>query len=354
MNDKPPMFNVTESTTYISERAHVNDLVTKLVAHDSDLNAKLKYSIIEPIKAFSKAGVQIKSNSAYDYKNLFKINEDTGEIFVNGTLDYSQTSIVILTIKVTDVNAEINEDKQFALLEHTIYIQPFADKNPQFTNAGWTNSNPTIHHKIKEEQPIGSTVLVLMAEDPTSGHIVSNFKVINSQTSLLQVNPLSGQVVLTNHLDYEKLSNPNLTLTVQATSTDGSKHSIANVIVEVVNVNDNEPVFEKEVIFYHFYKCNTYDTYILKCYIVYIYLKYFQIYKVSILESIKYPEQILTVNAKDTDAVLTDEDKKNGFSDVRYSIKGENSELLSIDSVTGVIQVLKIFHPRQKVLKQKS
>nr|XP_032511121.1 cadherin-23 isoform X1 [Danaus plexippus plexippus] len=309
VNDKPPMFNVTESTTYISERAHVNDLVTKLVAHDSDLNAKLKYSIIEPIKAFSKAGVQIKSNSAYDYKNLFKINEDTGEIFVNGTLDYSQTSIVILTIKVTDVNAEINEDKQFALLEHTIYIQPFADKNPQFTNAGWTNSNPTIHHKIKEEQPIGSTVLVLMAEDPTSGHIVSNFKVINSQTSLLQVNPLSGQVVLTNHLDYEKLSNPNLTLTVQATSTDGSKHSIANVIVEVVNVNDNEPVFEKEI------------------------------YKVSILESIKYPEQILTVNAKDTDAVLTDEDKKNGFSDVRYSIKGENSELLSIDSVTGVIQV---------------
>lgn len=74
----------------------------------------------------------------------------------------------------------------------------------------------------------------------------------------------------------------------------------------------------------------------------------------SILESIKYPEQILTVNAKDTDAVLTDEDKKNGFSDVRYSIKGENSELLSIDSVTGVIQVLKNFHPRQKILKQKS
>lgn len=247
VNDKPPKFNTTESTTYLSEKTNINDLVTKISAFDSDINAKLKYSLIEPVKAFSKSGVQLKPNSPYDYKTLFKINEDTGEIFVNGTLDYGQASIVILTIKVIDENAELNNENQFDVTEHTIYIQPYADKNPQFTNPGWTSSNPVIYHKIKEEQPIGSTVLVLTAEDPISGHVISNYKVINSHTGLLQVDPLSGQVVLTNHLDYEDLSSPNLTLTVKATSNDGSKHSMAKIIIGVTNINDNPPTFEKEV-----------------------------------------------------------------------------------------------------------
>lgn len=254
VNDKPPKFNTTESTTHISEKAKIDDLVTKIIAYDTDVNAKLQYSLMEPIKALSKAGVQLKPNSPFNYKHMFRINKDSGEIFVNGTLDYSQASIVILSIKVIDVNAEINKDKQFAIIEHTIYIQPYADKNPQFTNAGWTSSNPVIYHKIKEEQPLGSTVVVLTAEDPVSGHVVSSYKVINSETGLLQVDPLSGQVVLTKHLDYEDLTSPNLTITVKATSNDGSKHSIAKVIIEVVNINDNPPIFDKEVRF-----CNIYD-----------------------------------------------------------------------------------------------
>ncbi|XP_050342547.1 cadherin-23 [Nymphalis io] len=324
VNDKSPKFNVTESTTYISERTKVDDVVTKINAHDSDLNAKLKFSLIEPIKAFSKAGVQLKPNSPYDYKNIFKIDEDSGEILVNGKLDYSQTSIIILTVKVTDINAEINKDKQFAVMEHTIYIQPYADKNPQFTNPGWTSSNPVIHHKVKEDQPIGSTVLVLMAEDPTSGHMVSNFKVIKSQTGLLQVDPLSGQVVLTKHLDYEELTNANLTLTVQATSNDGSKHSTAKIIIEVLNLNDNAPVFDKEL------------------------------YKVSVLESIKHPDQIITVKAIDNDAVLTEEDKASGYADVRYTLRGDNAELLTINNITGVIMVAPnktLDRERQSVLR---
>ncbi|XP_045446649.1 cadherin-23 [Melitaea cinxia] len=324
VNDKPPKFNVTESTIYISERTKIDDVVTKIVAHDSDLNAKLKYSLIEPIKAFSKAGVQLKPNSNYDYKNIFKINEESGEILVNGKLDYSQASIVILTVKVTDVNAEINKDEQFAVTEQTIYIQPYADKNPQFTNPGWTSSNPVIHQRVKEDQPLGSTVLVLMAEDPMSGHMVSNFKVINSQTGLLQVDPLSGQVVLTKHLDYEELTNPNLTLTVQATSNDGSKHSTAKIIIEVVNINDNAPIFEKEM------------------------------YKVSVLESIVHPEQIITVKAVDKDAVLTEEDRASGYADVRYTLRGDNAELLAINSVTGDIKVAPnktLDRERQSVLR---
>ncbi|GBP73902.1 Cadherin-23 [Eumeta japonica] len=323
VNNKPPTFDKSNRTTHISERIKVNDLVTKITAHDTDINAQLKYSIIEQ-KAFSKAGVQLKPNSPYDYKSAFRIDEKTGEVFINSTLDYSQASIIILTVKVVDTAAEVKPEEQFDMIEHTIYVQPYADKNPQFTNNGWSSANPVIYHKIKEEQPIGSTVLVLTAEDPISGHSISNFKVINSETGLLQVDPQSGQVVLTTHLDYETLTNSNLTFTVKATNNDGSKYSLAKVMIEVININDNPPVFEKKL------------------------------YKISILESVKYPEQILIVKAKDADAQLTDGDKEKGYADVRYTLKGENSNLFVIDAVTGVLQVApnkSLDRERQSVLR---
>lgn len=70
---------------------------------------------------------------------------------------------------------------------------------------------------------------------------------------------------------------------------------------------------------------------------------FFQLYKVSVLESIKYPEQIVTVKAHDADAVLTEEDKVRGYSDIRYTLRGENSDLFKIDNVTGAIQVTSLY-----------
>lgn len=64
-----------------------------------------------------------------------------------------------------------------------------------------------------------------------------------------------------------------------------------------------------------------------------------QLYKVSVLESVKYPETIVIVKAYDADAVLSEEDKLNGFSDIRYTLRGENTELFKIDNITGAIQV---------------
>lgn len=47
----------------------------------------------------------------------------------------------------------------------------------------------------------------------------------------------------------------------------------------------------------------------------------------------------MIVKASDADKVLTDDDKINGYSDIRYTLRGENSNLFTIDSITGVIQV---------------
>lgn len=250
VNDKAPFFNLSSTSAYVSERVKIGKPVFKVTAMDTDLDADLKYSIIEPIKAFSKSGVQLKTTVPYNYKAAFRIDEKTGELFVNNTLDYNLASIILLTIKAEDLNAVYNKEEQFAVVELSLYIQSFTDNTPQFTNDGWTSTNPKISVEVDEEEPVGSTLFVLAAEDPISGHMVTNFKVINSETDLVQVDPQTGQVLLTKRLDYEALTSPNLTFTVKATSNDGSKYSTAEVNIKVLNINDNSPEFDLEVFFF--------------------------------------------------------------------------------------------------------
>lgn len=59
----------------------------------------------------------------------------------------------------------------------------------------------------------------------------------------------------------------------------------------------------------------------------------------SVLESVKYPEIILTVKAIDLDSNNTPEEKEKGFGVVKYSLIGGNSNLFVIDTDTGAIQV---------------
>lgn len=56
----------------------------------------------------------------------------------------------------------------------------------------------------------------------------------------------NGEVILTKRLDYENLNEKQLSLTVEASTIDNRKSS-AKIIIEVVNLNDNAPKFEKEV-----------------------------------------------------------------------------------------------------------
>lgn len=74
---------------------------------------------------------------------------------------------------------------------------------------------------------------------------VGNFKVILSNNDVLTMVP-NGEIILTKRLDYESLNNKQLTLNIEATS-DANRKSIAKVIVEVIDINDNPPVFEKKV-----------------------------------------------------------------------------------------------------------
>lgn len=87
------------------------------------------------------------------------------------------------------------------------------------------------------------------------------------------------------------------------------KMSEANVIVEVQDTNDNNPVFAQKD------------------------------YKISVLESEKPSKIVLNVKATDMDSSNTEQEVRRGYGEVRYSLIGENANMFEVEPITGNIQV---------------
>lgn len=164
--------------------------------------------MVEPIRAVDKTGVALKSTAAYDYKSAFRINSTTGLITVNRVLDYQVAAVIILTVQAQDLNAVVEPEKQITKVEVTVYIQAYSDDNPTFTNPGWSPNNPGIKITIPEEQPVGTTLLMLSAKEPTTGDIVQRFELVreDDDEGYVNVGVQSGNVVLSRRLDYEALN----------------------------------------------------------------------------------------------------------------------------------------------------
>lgn len=286
----------------------------KVTASDPDSDANIEYSIIEPINAVDKTGVALKSTTPYDYKSAFRINSTTGMITVNRGLDYQVAAVVILTVQAKDLNAMENKENQIANVEVTIYIQAYSDDNPTFTNSGWSPNNPTIKITVPEEQPLGTTLLMLSAKEPMTGYPVQRFELIRAEDDegIVNVGVQSGNVVLSKRLDYETLNKKLIKFKVRALARDYeiTRHmSEANVIIEVQDINDNSPIFTHKD------------------------------YKIAILESAKPSKIILNVKATDMDSSNTEEEKKRGYGEVRYVLTGENANMFEVDPINGNVQV---------------
>ncbi|XP_055609536.1 cadherin-23 [Uranotaenia lowii] len=325
VNDKPPKFTQQSYTAYISERSSIDSEVLKVTAADTDVNAKILYSIVEPITAKTKAGIPLMTVSPYDYKTAFRISEDDGTIFVNNSLDYNYAAVVTLTVRAVDVNAKYNIDMQQDHAEVTMYIQSFKDTNPLFKNSGWNTVRPRIEVSIKEESPIGSVVMKIEAEDPVADIAIVDFEMVMADVEgYFRLNEKTGDIILNKRLDYETMNNTNIDFVVRAMTSNRKRQSMAYINVTVENVNDNAPAFEKEV------------------------------YRVTVMESDRYPHQVITVHATDNDAVRSEKDKQQGYNSVWYTLSGSHASLFTIDNTTGQITIAEgksLDREKQSVLK---
>ncbi|XP_013100309.1 cadherin-23 [Stomoxys calcitrans] len=312
INDEKPKFEQHSYVAHVSERAEIGESVLKVKAIDKDLHSKLNYTIKGPIKATSKAGVSSTNNNKYQVENAFRIDPDTGIIYVNGKLNHDEAAIVILPIEVKDLNAEVDPEGQIDVAEVTIYVQSFKDTNPVFVNKGWTSSKPVVHVNVMEEMPIDSTLFTLHANDPVTQLPIQSFELVEpKELEYFQLHERSGEVSLRKRLDYEALAEgqTEFHFQVKAHAPDLQRSTTTLVNVTVQNVNDNSPIFEEAS------------------------------YHTSILENSKPSTKLIQVKANDKDAALTERDERLGYHKISYSLYGENSHLFEINAQTGEIVI---------------
>lgn len=284
------------------------------------MDANIVYSIVEPIRAASKTGIQLTSIAPYDYRSAFRIDNSTGQIYVNRTLNHDLAAVIILTVKATDSNAAYNVDQQFATTEVTIYVQSFIDTNPVFKHDDWTSLRPVVKVGVKEELPIDSILFTLQAYDPVMEQPTERFEMVTPDAfGYFSLKENTGEIVLKKRLDYEALNETDIEFSVKATSTDGTRETVTVVRVSVENVNDNAPEFEQKS------------------------------YRVVLVENSKHPEKVATVQARDGDAVRNDEDRRIGYNLIGYSLSGPDAAAFIINNKTGTIQIA----PNQTIDREK-
>lgn len=294
-------FRKASYTAYVPERNKGME-VLRVEALDSDLDEMLKYSIIHPVYATTKAGFKLNPTN-FDYKSIFRINEDTGSIVLMKNLESSGLYSVTLTVKVEDINA-LNGTNQSDTSEVIFYIQSFKESGPIFLNEGWNHIEKKLNLRVNEEMPVGATIIQFDAIDPFSNEPIFDFEMDSQEYFKLQENKL----VISRVIDYESIDSTHFAFDIKAISHDS--FSVAHLSIEIQNINDNIPIFDKSF------------------------------YKAAVLESVKESEVILKVKAIDNDAIRNENDKFSGYSNIAYSLSGANSALCTI-SKDGEIRLAK-------------
>lgn len=120
-----------------------------------------------------------------------------------------------------------------------IEIQDVNDNFPEF------ESN-TVRISVPENVEIGTPIYAAHARDKDSGiNGVIRYKLSNNAKSgLFAVDSKMGYLTIVRHLDYEAVQRHSLIITASDTGVPSLSTNLT-VFVEVQDINDNPPVFER-------------------------------------------------------------------------------------------------------------
>ncbi|XP_063046252.1 protocadherin Fat 2 isoform X2 [Engraulis encrasicolus] len=280
VNDSPPRFQQPRYVVSISENAELQTSVFQAQAVDLDLtdNGIIRYSLLTQTE-------------------LFRVDEETGEVSVAGRLDREVTPRHDLRIEARD---QAKTDPQlFSVLDLVVVLEDVNDNPPRFA--------PKIHRiKVPEDVPVGTVLLWVEVFDLDlgSGRLI-NYNLKNNENGIFLLDTSTGSLTLEKELDYERKQMYNLTVRAVDHGQPRSLSSSCFIEVEVQDVNENlnSPAFSEFV------------------------------YTAQVAEDSAVGTSVLTVTAVDHDA------GRDGV--VRYFIQdGSGLGVFTVDEETGVIRTL--------------
>lgn len=213
-NNHIPEFTSKLIQGKVFETATLGTRVVQVYAIDRDAgdNAKIIYSIVSG-----------------NIGNAFEIDENLGIISVVKELDIQALPEYMLQVKASD-NGKPSLSSQIPV---HIMVQMADNAPPRFTTDKKDRAA-----EIYENLPIGSFVKHLEVRSTSS----VLFEIVNgNQGDVFFINPSTGIVTTKDDVDYEK--NNFFNLTIRATNM-ASKETTCNLIIQVLDKNDNNPLFE--------------------------------------------------------------------------------------------------------------
>ncbi|NXF97866.1 PCDGA protein, partial [Eubucco bourcierii] len=219
-NDNAPVFIPADYKVHVPEDVPVGSTLVTVTATDADegLNGHVKYSLNKITEKASK---------------IFQLNVETGAITLNRSLDFEQGNSYELEVQADD-DGGLSDTATVA-----ITVTDVNDNSPQISVRSSLS-------EISEDTPPGTVVALLHVQDQDSG---ANGQVRCSLDAGVPFRLRSSQgsyysVETTKELDREEVSEYNVTVR----AADGGSPSLwssAVLMLQVLDVNDNAPVFSE-------------------------------------------------------------------------------------------------------------
>ncbi|KAM4764639.1 protocadherin gamma-B5-like [Cyanocitta cristata] len=219
-NDNPPVFSKVVYEARVAENPPPGSLVLRVRATDADAgsNGRVFYSF---------------GNVPEAVRVLFSVDSESGEIRTAGPLDFEEKPTYIFGLEAMDGGGLTDH------CEVQIDITDENDNAPEITVLSLSSPVP-------EDAPVGTVVAVLNVNDPDSGENGQVSCELSGEAPLSIVASSGGsyKVVTASALDREEASEHRVTVVARDRGRPALRSS-TELVLEVLDVNDNAPVFEE-------------------------------------------------------------------------------------------------------------
>ncbi|NXG56211.1 CADN protein, partial [Hemiprocne comata] len=298
VNDNVPFFTSSIYEASVKEGAGVGTFVVQVSATDLDLgqNGEITYSLLH--------------DSSRDYTH-FRLDSQSGSIYTASVFDREKKGSYLLEVMAVDGSESARPGKHGNPNSDTAYVRIFIsdvnDNKPVFTRNVYEVN-------VDEDQAVGSTIITVTASDEDEGtNAKLRYQITAGNTGgVLDVEPETGAIFIAQPLDYEETK----MYEIHLLASDGKWEDYAVIIINVMNKNDETPVFSINE------------------------------YYGSIIEELDgLPVFVLQV------VMANDPDSNVGEGDLRYSLHGDGAaDIFTIDEKTGSIYCQKMLDREERAL----
>ena len=217
-NDNPPVFQQSSYFASISESSSLGQLVLSVVATDADVgqNANITYSIQGPAIPF-------------------EVDPELGTVETVSSLDRESTEFYVFEIIAEDGGSPPMRSS----VPVNITVTDVNDNAPIFSQVSYMSN-------VTENVPVGTLVSSVEAFDDDAAENAMIEYSLASPSNVFNVDPSTGEVFTIGSIDREERALYQLDII----ATDSGQPPMSSQVfltIVVLDVNDNEPVFESDI-----------------------------------------------------------------------------------------------------------